>query len=50
MHWRHLPDDAHLSGEQMQEDVAAYAENHGARRLVHHLDEDFRLDVYEVPA
>jgi trans-aconitate methyltransferase len=50
MHWRHLPDDAQLSGEQMQEEVAAFAEQHGARRLVHHLDEDFRLDVYEVPA
>ena len=50
MHWRHLPDDAHLSGEQMQDEVAASAERRGARRLVHHLDEDFRLDVYEVPA
>ena len=50
MHWRHLPDDAHLSGEQMQDDVAAFAEQRGARRLVHHLDEDFRLDVFEVNA
>lgn len=49
MHWRHLPDDAHLSGAAMQDEVAAYAEQHGARRLVHHLDEDFRLDVHEVP-
>ena len=48
MHWRHLPDDAHLSGEQLQEEVAAHAEPRAARRLVHHLDEDFRLDVYEV--
>jgi trans-aconitate methyltransferase len=50
MHWRHLPGDAHLSGEQLQEEVATYAKRHGARRLVHHLDEDFRLDVYEVTA
>jgi trans-aconitate methyltransferase len=50
VHWRQLPDDAHLSGEAMQDEVAASAEQRGARRLVHHLDEDFRLDVYEVPA
>jgi trans-aconitate methyltransferase len=49
MHWRHLPEDAQLSGEQMQDDVAAYAEQR-ARRIVHHLDADFRLDIYEVPA
>jgi trans-aconitate methyltransferase len=49
MHWRHLPDDAHLSGAQMQDEVATSAAQHGARRLVQHLDEDFRLDVYEVP-
>ena len=50
MHWRHLPDDAHLSGEQMQDEFGAFARQRGARRLVHHLDEDFRLDVYEVSA
>ena len=50
MHWRHPPDDAHLSGEQMQDEVAAFARKRGARRLVHHLDEHFRLDLYEVPA
>ena len=48
MHWLAHPDDAHLSGAQLQQDVAAYAERREARRLVHHLDEDFRLDVYEV--
>jgi trans-aconitate methyltransferase len=50
MHWLHLPDDAHLSGARMQDEVAADARRRDARRLVHHFDADFRLDVYEAPA
>lgn len=47
LHWRHRPEDAYLSGEEMQEEAEAVAARHGSTRLVHHRDADFRLDVYE---
>lgn len=47
VHWRHRPEDAYLSGEEMQEEAAVVAARQGSTRLVHHRDADFRLDVYE---
>jgi trans-aconitate methyltransferase len=50
LHWAHHPHDAYRSGEQTHRDVAAFTEERGATRVVAHLDADFRLDIYEVPA
>ncbi len=47
MHWAHLPHDAYRSGPDTHASVAREAERRGARNLVAHVDEHFRLDIYE---
>ncbi len=47
VHWRHDGTDMTSSGEALHAVLSDDAEARGARRLVHHLDEHFVLDVYQ---
>lgn len=46
VHWRYAADDTWCSGEQLHQELARYAADRDAPRLVHHLDEHFILDIY----
>lgn len=45
VHWAHLPDDAWLSGAEANAEAVAQLDGCGFRRVVHHQDADFVLDV-----
>lgn len=50
LHWAHLPHDAFRSGPSMHAEIALDCSiRRGIPSLVSHVDEDFLLDVYEVP-
>ena len=49
VHWRHHPQDAYVSGEQVQEEVVGGLEPLGWRHVVQHDDRDFIIDVLERP-
>jgi SAM-dependent methyltransferase len=49
VHWRHHPQDAYISGEQVQEEVVSGLEPLGWRHVVQHDDQDFIIDVLERP-
>jgi len=49
VHWRHHPQDAYVSGEQVQEEVVSGLEPLGWRHVVQHDDRDFIIDVLERP-
>jgi SAM-dependent methyltransferase len=49
VHWRHHPQDAYVSGEQVQEEVVSALEPLGWRHVVQHDDRDFIIDVLERP-
>jgi SAM-dependent methyltransferase len=44
VHWRHRPHDAHLGGEETQDEIVSTLAAAGWQRAVHHLDADFVLD------
>jgi Nodulation protein S (NodS) len=46
LHWRHRPDDAWLSGAEMQAEIVDGLANRSWRHTQHHLDEDFILDGF----
>jgi hypothetical protein len=46
VHWRHRVTDYPLTGDQVHAVVAAAAVGAGMARLVDHVEEDFRLDVW----
>ena len=48
VHWRHHPQEAYVSGEQVQEEVVAGLEPRGWRHVVQHDDRDFIIDVLEL--
>jgi hypothetical protein len=43
VHWRHAFDEAPSNGDQVHDELAATA---GLEPLVHHVEPDFRLDVW----
>jgi hypothetical protein len=45
VHWRHLPHDGYLSGEETQREVVSSFQRAGWAAPVHHHDEHFVLDV-----
>ncbi len=47
VHWRHRPHDAYASGEETQTEIVDELSARGWRHPVHHLEEDFVLDVME---
>lgn len=49
LHWRHAAEDTFLSGSSTQDRVARLLADRGARRLVHHDDEHFVLDIHRRP-
>ena len=49
MHWAHHPHDAFRSGPAMHAEIALDCIRRKIPSLVSHVDEDFLLDVYEVP-
>lgn len=49
VHWREHPHDAHLSGEDLHDDLVTDAAGRGALHTVSHRDHGFRLDVFEAP-
>jgi hypothetical protein len=49
MHWAHHPHDAFRGGPSMHAEIALDCIRRNIGSLVTHVDEDFLLDVYEVP-
>ncbi|MCW2837687.1 MAG: SAM-dependent methyltransferase [Marmoricola sp.] len=49
LHWAHHPHDAFRSGPSMHAEIALDCIRRKIPSLVSHVDEDFLLDVYEVP-
>ncbi len=47
VHWRHKPHDAYASGAQTQIEIVDRLSARGWRHPVHHLEEDFVLDVMD---
>lgn len=47
VHWRHHPDDAWLSGADVQADIRGQLIGSGWQATVHHEDQDFVLDVLQ---
>ncbi|CAN5512383.1 SAM-dependent methyltransferase [soil metagenome] len=50
LHWAHRPHDAFRGGPEMHAHICLDTMRRGVSSLVKHIDEDFLLDVYEVPA
>ncbi len=48
-HWAHHPHDTRLSGLDVHAMVADAAAQRHCRRLVHHREEDFVMDIYQSP-
>ena len=49
LHWAHHPHDAFRSGPEMHARIRLDCQRARRRKLVTHVDQDFLLDVYEVP-
>ena len=49
MHWAHLPHDAFRGGPEMHAQIRLDSIRRKARSVITHVDQDFLLDVYEVP-
>ena len=50
VHWARHPHDGYLSGVQLHGLLRLSATERGARHLVDHRDDDFVLDVFELPS
>lgn len=50
VHWARHPHDGHLSGVRLHRQLRLSARDRGARHLVEHRDDDFVLDVFELPS
>jgi len=50
VHWARRPHDGHQSGVQLHGLLRLSATERGARHLVEHRDDDFVLDVFELPS
>ena len=50
VHWARHPHDGHLSGVQLHGLLRLSATERGAGHLVDHRDDDFVLDVFELPS
>jgi trans-aconitate methyltransferase len=50
VHWARHPHDGHLSGVRLHGLLRLSAMERSARHLVEHRDEDFVLDVFELPS
>ena len=49
VHWRHHPQEAYVSGEQVHKEIVSGLEPLGWRHVVQHDDRDFIIDVLERP-
>lgn len=47
VHWRHRPHDAYISGAETQAEVVSELRGAGWQHPVHHLEDDFVLDIVE---
>ena len=45
VHWRHIPEDAWLSGAATQTEIVARLADQGWRPALHHADEEFVIDT-----
>jgi hypothetical protein len=49
LHWARRPHEAFRSGPELHARIALDCARRNVRSLAKHVDEDFLLDVYEVP-